>query len=185
MTTTRPYTCVTCGDTADTAKDAAKHGRMHSVAEFSRTAKVEAIPSWTVDCSGTCNTFAVYHIVVCVDEAWYCNCPADTKGKRQNCRHIRACKAQGRVLPNPKVAETLARLVEAGIGVLDDPIPSPHLKVARLRPNYRAIATQLDYATRVAPGEPDHLVDANKKVARAEPVPISRAARERAEEMEW
>ena len=176
------YTCTRCEHEAPNAREAAKHGRMHSVTEFSRTAKVEAIPSWTVDCAGSCGGTTGWHLVTLYDGTFFCECPAHLKPKRPDCRHIRAVKVQGRVLPNPKVAETLAALVKAGTGVLDDPIPSPHLKLDRIRQNYRALAVQLDYATRVAPElGADHLVDANKKVERAEPVPISRAARERAE----
>ena len=170
------YVCVTCGDEAPTAREAAKHGRMHAVTEFSRTAKVWPIPSWGVDCAGSCGGSAGWHMVSSVEGVLHCECPANAP--KVECRHRRAAKAQGRVLPDPKVAETLAHLVKAGLAVLADPTVAPTLRLARVQQNYTALATQLNYITSAAPpaeapGEP-------APQPRREPVPISRAARDAA-----
>jgi len=137
------YTCRQCDLDLPGAREAAKHARQHDVAEFTREATCRAVPAWEVGCSGTCGTDAAYHLVARSNDVYGCTCPAAAHG-RQDCRHVLRAKRVGNVLPSPAIADTLARLIEAGRRILAADA-QPSLILQRLRHNYAALAAQIEF----------------------------------------
>ncbi|MDP3909102.1 MAG: hypothetical protein Q8Q14_01815 [Gemmatimonadales bacterium] len=167
-------------------------------------------------CGGSCEVSHLTNYRHLVDCWWDARTSCEPCPSRVECAHLGAAiEWDGFRWPDPPSAETLLRLVDAGRAILAEEGTDPALKVARLRGNYEALATQAVYlvggraAHDAPPPEPEvtchecgmacwasevdtmpwHSLNCSRAKPAPTPIPpprrVSQAARERAETRDY